>query len=69
MERKLIVVSEVEADIASAFAWYEEQRAGQGEHFLRTLDDRIKSILRSPELFEPVDDRYRRATVGKFPYS
>ncbi len=42
-------------DLAGAFGWYEERRAGLGEEF--------------PEMFARVHGEVRRAMVARFPYA
>lgn len=60
MTRPLIVSPEAEADIESAFRWYEDQRVGLGTEFLRVVEAGLSSIERNPEQY-PV--RYKGAGV------
>jgi plasmid stabilization system protein ParE len=66
---ELIFAPEAEQDIASAYHWYEGQRAGLGEEFLRCLDACLQATLRHPELHPVVRDDFRRALVRRFPYA
>jgi len=50
MAIELIFAPEAEQDIAEAFAWYEDQRPGLGEDFLRCVDACIQATRRSPEM-------------------
>jgi len=38
MAADLIVAPEAEQDLAEAYGWYEERRAGLGEEFLSCID-------------------------------
>lgn len=69
MAADLIIDPTVECDLSDAYAWYEEQRAGLGEDFLVRIDACIEGILRHPEAYSSVHERYRRALVRRFPYA
>ena len=69
MAAELIVAPEAEQDLAEAYAWYEDQRAGLGEEFLGCVDASIEAILRTPEMYTVIHESYRRALVRRFPYT
>src|SRR4051812_4565789 len=69
MAAELIVAPEAEQDLAEAYAWYEGQRTGLGEEFLRCVDACIQAICRSPEMHSTVHETYRRSLVRRFPYA
>jgi len=48
MTRKIIVRPEAEAEVQSAFDWYEEQSDGLGFDFLRAIDDCLSGVQRNP---------------------
>ena len=56
-------------DLAGAYGWYEEQRAGLGEEFLAAVDTTFDAIERIPEMFRRVHGEVRRANVSRFPYA
>ncbi len=56
-------------DLAGAFGWYEERRAGLGEEFLRAVDASFDAIEEFPEMFARVHGEVRRAMVARFPYA
>jgi len=56
-------------DLASAYGWYEEQRAGLGEEFLAAVDASFEAIEEFPEMFARVHGEIRRAVVSRFPYA
>ena len=68
MASELVVAPEVEQDLVEAYAWYEDQRSGLGEEFLRCVDACIEAICRTPEMHTRVHEDYRRGLVCRFPY-
>lgn len=56
-------------DLADAYGWYEEQRAGLGEEFLASIDASFGIIARFPEMFAPAHGEVRRAIVSRFPFA
>ncbi len=69
MAVELIVSPEAESDISEAYGWYERQRPGLGEDFLRRVDACVQAVWRSPEIYPSVKGGYRRALVRKFPFT
>jgi plasmid stabilization system protein ParE len=69
MSRKVILHPGALRELGEARDWYETQRQGLGEEFLRFVDACIASICRNPELYEIVRAPYRRAMVRRFPYA
>ncbi len=69
MAARLSLTSEADHDIEEAYVWYENQRLGLGEEFLRAVEAALDIIQRLPELRAPVHRHYRRALVRRFPYS
>jgi hypothetical protein len=51
MTRKIIVRPEAEAEVQSAFDWYEEQSDGLGFDFLRAIDACLSGVQRNPFAF------------------
>jgi plasmid stabilization system protein ParE len=68
MIEQVIFTPEADADIAEAYAWYEEREPGLGEEFLRCVEERLRTIQRHPELYRVAIDEFRRAYVRRFPY-
>ncbi len=56
-------------DLTLAFEWYEKQRKGLGFDFLDCLETSLKSILKSPEMYQNVYANFRRCVVKRFPFS
>jgi len=65
----LIFRPEAEADVQSAYVWYESQRPGLGEAFMLSLDSTISGIQRLPELHPVIHKPLRRALLQRFPYA
>jgi plasmid stabilization system protein ParE len=63
-----IVRPAAEADIEEAALWYELRAAGLGDDFLSAVDACFERIRRTPEGFQQVYNRARRARVQRFPY-
>ena len=45
----VVIRPEAEADVAEAFAWYEERRPGLGDRFLLSVEAVLAAIERYPE--------------------
>ncbi len=69
MDAELILAPEAEQDIAEAYGWYENRRAGLGEDFLTCVDACIQALRRSPEMHQRIHENYRRGLVRRFPYA
>jgi len=61
MTRSVRVRPEAERDVETAFAWYEEQRAGLGREFLHELDVVYERI--APFLYAELYRGLRRVRV------
>ena len=66
--RRLVVAAPAEADLATAYDWYEAQSPGLGAEFLRAVDATFAATQRTPALFPTVRGRTRRALLRRFPY-
>jgi plasmid stabilization system protein ParE len=69
MAAELVIAPEAEQDIADAYGWYEDRRAGLGEEFLSCVDACIQAICRTPEMHALIHQNYRRGLVRRFPYA
>ena len=58
-----------QAEIAEAFAWYEEKSYGLGGDFLRVVAAATEQLSRNPEALPPTRDRFRRILLRRFPYA
>lgn len=59
---------EAEADIAAAYAYYEEASEGLGSEFLRAVEATLAIVERTPQLYAVVHREVRRALLRRFPY-
>jgi plasmid stabilization system protein ParE len=56
-------------DLANAYVWYEEAQTGLGERFVKTVKDKIDSILLSPGLYGSKKKGFRETIISKdFPF-
>jgi hypothetical protein len=68
MKYLLNFLPEVEADVKSAYHWYEEQVIGLGEEFLLATDAAIHLIHRNPLQFEVIYKGIRKCKTKRFPF-
>ena len=64
----LIIRPEAEADLAEAFAWYENKRQGLGHDFLLQVEAGIKYIERMAETHPIKYKGTRQHLIKRFPY-
>ena len=57
-----------EADLASAFDYYERQEADLGLEFVRAFEATLAMLRRYPEAASRVGSAVRRAVLRRFPY-
>lgn len=55
-------------DMDDAYAWYEAQRSGLGDEFLRAVDHVIATVVESPLRYRVLVLDTRQALVRRFPY-
>jgi toxin ParE1/3/4 len=61
---------DISIDYDSAYSWYEDQRSGLGEKFLRAVREKIDAISEHPETYsERARFGYHEAVVKGFPYT
>jgi plasmid stabilization system protein ParE len=51
-----------------AYDWYEKQKAGLGEDFLKELDSVYHKLEYHPEYFGKVKKNFRQAALKRFPF-
>lgn len=66
--KPLIIEPEAQQDIAEAYDWYEQQRAGLGDDFVLCLDAGLQIIPERPRSFPKVMGDVRRILIHRFPY-
>ncbi|RZJ03816.1 MAG: type II toxin-antitoxin system RelE/ParE family toxin [Rubrivivax sp.] len=69
MSFRLIFKPRAEAEIAKAFAWYDQPDIRQGEAFFAELERVERLITLNPLLYPEVDPALHRANLRRFPYS
>lgn len=69
MKKQLDVQFEFEAriEIADAYNWYENQKTGLGDTFLKAIDKTINTIQKSPDAYTQIQN-HQQIPVKKFPF-
>lgn len=65
---RLEIKEEAATEIEEAYNYYEEQKVGLGDSFIKFLDNTFHSISKSPSGFKVVSNQRRQAVVDKFPF-
>jgi plasmid stabilization system protein ParE len=68
MNYSLTIRPEAEQDLAEAFRWYEDRRAGLGVDFFREVDAVLAAISDHPKSVQVIYQNVRRALTQRFPY-
>jgi len=69
MKHFLILFKEPTAnDVMSSFQFFEEQKRGLGEKFIKHIDATLASISKNPTLFPVRFKEMREARVRRFPF-
>jgi hypothetical protein len=66
--RRVTFRTQFEDEVTEAASWYEDQRLGLGQDFLRNVDQIVSAIAENPFRFRRVHEESRRAPVGRFSY-
>jgi toxin ParE1/3/4 len=69
MKRRLILRPEAQRDAEEAALWYDLQRSGLGDRFIRELRQLLDRITEYPLHFPRLDLAIRRGHLQHFPYS
>lgn len=67
MRLAIVVRPQAQAEIQTAYDWYEGASAGLGERFLLEVDSIFGRVSENPKSF-PTAFGFRRAVISKFPY-
>jgi plasmid stabilization system protein ParE len=57
-----------EQDLDEAFAWYESQRPGLGDEFLKAVSQTFEAVVEHPLRYRVLLRDTRQALVRRFPY-
>ena len=60
---------EAVADVAAAYAWYEEKDLGLGSEFLLSFESALDRICEYPEIYPIRFDSFRRILIARFPHA
>jgi len=70
MTYSIVISPFAHTDEYEAYIWYEEQRPGPGDEFLKELEIAYQKIANNPEHYSFIDDRkiLRDFLIHRFPY-
>ena len=68
MKYLLNILQVAQDDIATAAAWYDQQRAGLGYDFVLDVEECMERIVQLPESCREVIKPFRRLVMFSFPY-
>jgi plasmid stabilization system protein ParE len=68
MRRRLVVEPDVEAEIADAAHWYNQENPGLGARFVAAVDEAVDKAVQQPFQYQTIMSGVRRVPVNKFPY-
>ncbi len=68
MTRRLIVRPQASRELAAAMEWYENQRSGLGQEFVRAFQVAVNSIAQNPLQYQMFGPKARRVGLRGFPY-
>lgn len=68
MKHEFVISEEAHEEVFDAYHWYEDQKAGLGEKFLKHLDNCYKRIDKSPEMYQIVFNTQCQVQIHGFPY-
>ena len=65
---ELVFLFSADADIQTAYEFYEAYQEGRGGVFMRHLDVAFGRLRTFPEIAPPIHEAHRRLLVHSFPY-
>ncbi len=68
MTRVVSLRAEAEVELSEAASWYERQRSGLGQAFLKAIEQALDRISDNPLQFPMVHRNVRRALPTRFPF-
>jgi toxin ParE1/3/4 len=66
---KIVFRRRAKNELEDAIEWYDEQRQGLGDEFLRCVEEAISKASQSPLSYAVAFQDVRRIAVRRFPYS
>ena len=68
-EYRLVAEPQADLDVAAAYQWYQNERAGLGVEFLDQLGTAYDRIADDPFQYQDLESGIRRALLRRFPYA
>jgi toxin ParE1/3/4 len=69
MTLRVVYRRAAQAEFMDAAIWYEQQRIGLGEEFVREIEVAVNKAAESPKSYPTAFGDVRRAVARRFPYS
>jgi len=69
MSLRVIFRAAARIEFEEATTWYDKERHGLGEEFLREIDEVIFRVAEKPERFPLIFSDVRKAVAKRFPYA
>ena len=69
MSLRVVFRAAARHEFEAAIAWYDQQRKGLGEEFLREIDEVVLRAAAHPERYPIVFSNVRKAVAQHFPYA
>lgn len=63
-----VILSEAEEELEVAFDYYEQRNRGLGKELVTEFRRSLELILQFPKAWQPLDRKYRRCRLHRFPY-
>jgi toxin ParE2 len=63
-----VILSEAEDELEAAFDYYEQRRQGLGKELVTEFRRSLELVLQFPKAWQPLDRKYRRCRLHRFPY-
>jgi len=64
----LIIKEQAEGHALNAYLWYEDQREGLGDEFLKSLEEGYTKISKNPYFYQVKFENKRTLKIKRFPY-
>src|SRR5262245_20942034 len=69
MKPRIVFRREAAAELESSWLWYENERRGLGDEFLKSVDDTLARIQNAPDSYQVVQRDIRQLMVPRFPFA
>jgi plasmid stabilization system protein ParE len=64
----LLISSKAQSEMARAWLWYEDRESVLGDRFIDAVRQKVKTVVKNPDLFSIKHNPYREVLVSVFPF-